>query len=100
MPFAVKSLYDAFYPDVYMGPYMSALGKSLYGFCNIEQDITQVYRRDSLEYVDAKSAATSDQAQQYLPSISMAYQAYLSSLHAGFYMSHAVIRSLESLVLS
>ncbi len=100
MPFAVKTLYDSFYPDVYMGPYMSYLRKSLYGFCNIENDITQVYRRDSLEYIDAKSIMTSDQAQQYLPSISMAYQAYLTSLDNNFYMTHTVIRSLENLVIS
>lgn len=76
LPFGIRTAYGLVTPDVFVGPQLSALKSALSGFCDIQDPIDQIYRQASLNFVQASGYLTIDQANEYIPSITTAYQNY------------------------
>jgi hypothetical protein len=77
---------------------LSKLKSALSGFCDIQDSISQIYRQNSLNYIQASGILTIDQAQEYVPAITAAYfTAYFNSFPYRVVLSQpTVIRSMES----
>jgi hypothetical protein len=74
-------------PDIYSEPALNNLKTSLTSLCNIQDDISQVYEQDSLNYIQVDSVITLDQARLYIPTISSAYSSYFLTMPNNVKMS-------------
>lgn len=97
LPFGIRTAHGMITPDVFGGPLLSNLKTAMSGFCDIQDPIDQISRQASLNYVQASGYLTIDQANEYLPSITSAYETYFASFsYPVKIMKPTVIRSIEN----
>ncbi|CAF0782126.1 unnamed protein product [Brachionus calyciflorus] len=82
IPYIVRAFTDGrlLTSDLYKQPDLSLLKSALVNLCDVQDDVSKLYREDSLNYIEAIGTVTIDQAKQYLPSITYAYMSYFASM--------------------
>lgn len=89
LPYIVRAFSDnrLLNPKLYKEPLFERLKLALSGICELNDNIQQMKREDSLNFIQVVGTTSLDQSQLYLPSITNTHLSYFSSLSTNVKLS-------------
>ncbi|RNA36104.1 hypothetical protein BpHYR1_004693 [Brachionus plicatilis] len=84
---------------LYKEPSLNELKAALSGVCDVQDGIDNLFREDSLNYIEVVGTINIDQAKQYLPTITFAYISYFASMNQKYEPSVIITKPSEIIVI-
>lgn len=84
IPYTVRAFSDKrlLTRGLYKEPQFNIIKSAMVNYCDVQEEMKNLYREDSLNYIEAISLVNIDQAKQYLPTITFTYMSYFNSINS------------------